>query len=475
MEILVVLFSIPILAAVLCAFSPGRSSCTIVSSFLMWLQLLACIWLFVPLLTGVETIWHLIPGILVDRISAIFILLTSLITACALTYAIKFFQNDQSKEASSQGSHVRVFLVFSMLFYVAMLAVFLCDNLGFLWISIETTTLMSAALVYFNRDKHAVEATWKYLIICSVGIAFALLGTVCFFISSKYGINHNGTLNISDLIRLSPDLEPIYRRLGFIFCFLGYGTKAGIFPLHSWLPDAHSEAPAPASAMLSGSLLNCALFAIFKLSLIGHASIDGHFSQDLLIWSGTLTVFAASIFLVRQHGIKRLWAYSSIENVGLMIIAIGFNAPSIFILQAINHSLAKTALFLISGDIIIHSGSKELNHIKGLWHSMPIRASIFASAAIAITGAPPFGAFISEMMLLSSGADASRWTVVTIIVFSLAIAFIMICFHTGRILVGVSNRLVEYDWRSSLIPGTLVIFTLVLGITTGPYLIGSIK
>ena len=228
-----------------------------------------------------------------------------------------------------------------------MCAVFISNNLGCLLMHNEATTLFSAPLVYFERTKNALEATWKYVIICSVGIALALLGTVFFFAASQHGLFTEGTLNLTSLIAKASSLNYPLMRLGFIFCLLGYGTKAGIFPLHSWLPDAHSEAPAPASAMLSGALLNTALFGIWRISQIVIASHGHSLIMQMLLDVGVVTVLAAALFLIRQHGFKRMWAYSSVENVGIMLVAIGLGSAPLFLLQAINHSLVKVALFLL--------------------------------------------------------------------------------------------------------------------------------
>ena len=314
-------------------------------------------YILAPVLLNQTTHLALGSALRVDRIAASFIVLTTVVFACALTHAYAFFAQENLGKNPPSNTDIRQFYGLSALFLMAMLSAYSSNNLGFLWISVEATTLTSAGLVYYAKTRHALEATWKYFIICSVGIAFALLGTILIFSSSQFG--SAGTLTITELIEKAPLLNVTLFKFGFIFCFLGYGTKAGIFPLHSWLPDAHSEAPAPASAMLSGALLNCALFGIWRLCQIAQSTQHMTLNRDLSIWGGCLTVLAASLFLVRQHGLKRLWAYSSIENVGLMLIAIGLASPNLFLLQAINHSLAKVALFLLSGNIIQATGPKN--------------------------------------------------------------------------------------------------------------------
>lgn len=477
MELLAALVIIPLTMACASLLVKDLKLLGTLVAIAMVLNLIATSYIVLPMIIYPGDLYKLIAGLQIDRVSAIFVLLTASVSALTATHSYKFFQTEKKKKPGIDASHINIYYFFSLLFHVSMVFVFLCDNLGYLWICIEATTLISASLVYFYRDKHALEAVWKYLIICSVGIAFALFGTVCFYIASKYGGSTEGTLAISELIAMAAQLEPTYAKLGFILCFLGYGTKAGIFPLHSWLPDAHSEAPAPASAMLSGSLLNCALYAIYKISAIGIASKDHLFCQQLLLWAGTITVAAASLFLVRQHGLKRLWAYSSIENVGLILVAIGLNSLPVILLQAINHSLVKASLFLVSGDIIQKTGTKEISEIKGLWKSMPLEATLLAISAIAITGAPPFGAFISEWMLLAECAQQGRWLILSVVAISLTIAFTMVTYHLGRMLSGAKrdNGPGVHRWSLSMAPICLILASLALGLFVSPSLLELLR
>jgi hydrogenase-4 component F len=407
-----------------------------------------------------------LSGFAVDRIGALFALLTTFVAASSISHAKIFFKNEEAHAEDGFDDKVSLFYFCANLFLLAMTSVCLSDNLGYLWISIEGTTLASAPLVYFAQTKHALEATWKYLIICSVGIAFALFGTILIFAASQQGLAQN-TLSISKLIETARGLDYPLLRLGFVFCLLGYGTKAGIFPLHSWLPDAHSEAPAPASAMLSGSLLNCALLAIWRLVSIVLASGHPALALTLPLAMGVTTVLAASFFLVRQSGLKRLWAYSSIENVGLMLSAIGLGSASLFFLLALNHSLAKVSIFLLSGNIIQSTGKYQIHDIKGILNASPVWAFLLTCSAFAVTGAPPFGAFIAEWALLAQSADTRLWWVVAILVFALALTFIVVCFHVGRCIWGnpSASTKVSNQFAGSIIPALLLFSTLAAGST----------
>lgn len=359
-----------------------------------------------------------------------------------------------------------------------MIFVFMCDNIAYLWISIEATTLASTMLVYHNRTKHAIEATWKYVIICSVGIAFALLGTILIFASSQYGATQEGSLSLRELMTQRETLHFPLLRLGYIFCLLGYGTKAGVFPSHSWLPDAHSEAPAPASAMLSGSLLNCALFAIFRLTMVvANSDHSSNVHMTLPLAMGALTSAVAALLLVRQTGLKRLWAYSSIENVGLMLVAIGLGSGSLFFLQALNHSVAKVGLFLLSGNFIQMCQSKKLQDMKGLMESAPGPTLLLILCALNVTGTPPFGAFVSEVLILVRAADSGLWWVAAIITAALALAFVSVFVHVAKIAAGSPrpNVVSVMPFRSVFVPLVLTLCALIAGLTSVPALLVALR
>ena len=267
------------------------------------------------------------------KIDAAFTLLTAGVAVCSFVHGSIFYERELNSPKPPNSRNVRVNYACALLFVLAMYGVFSARTSVIYGISVESITLLSAPLVYFSCIEHALEVTWKYLIICSVGIVFALLGTLFIFASGQHGAVSGGSLNVDKLMAVAPHLDFMLLRFGYVFCLLGYGTKAGMFPLHSWLPDAHSEAPAPSSALLSGSLLNCALFAIWRISEVVNASHHGQLSSETTLWTGTATVVAASLFLIRQYALKRLFAYSDIENVGVMLFAIGLNSGPLFFLQ----------------------------------------------------------------------------------------------------------------------------------------------
>ncbi len=463
MSIILSLCLIPLLSIFLIQILPRYTWGTLkVTVLLIWLEFIVQVLTLYPLLVNKITPIPVFDGFMVDKIAILFILLTTLIMAACFSHSYWFFSHEFKKNNSISLSQLRIFNVISIMFYLSMIFVYCLDNLGYLWIDIELTTILSAGLVYFNRTKHALEATWKYFVICSVGIAFALLGTTLIYASSQLHGCH-GSLNVSYLINQTQHLDLNLFKFGFIFCLLGYGTKAGIFPLHSWLPDAHSEAPAPASAMLSACLLNCALFAILRLNSIACLIIAN--MASLIIWIGCITILAASLFLLRQYGIKRLWAYSSIENVGLMLVSIGLNQPWLFFLLAFNHSLVKSALFLLSGNIMQITNSKELKDISGLIEFSPVMAILLVLSSLAITGTPPFGNFMAEIILLSQLLNLNFIYPFILIAIALTISFIAVLTHVGKITVGKPkiNYIQLNNFNYSLIPVLLVFLSLIAG------------
>jgi hydrogenase-4 component F len=402
-----------------------------------------------------------------DGVGAAFLVITTLVTTAALIHAALLLPAERSADPAITDRQLGLFYTLTGAFLISMYGVLLSQNLGILWIAMETTTLISAPLVFYHRSRHALEASWKYLLLCSVGIAFALFGTVL-LVAAQH--EHTATLRWHALLAHAQSLDPRLLRLGFIFCLLGYGTKAGLFPLHNWLPDAHSEAPAPASAMLSGALLNCALVAIWRLSQVMHAAGQGDLVRQLLVPAGAITVLAAGVLLLRQHDLKRMWAYSSVEHVGLLTLAIGIGATPIFLLHALNHSLVKVALFLLAGSILHHYGTKHLHKLGGLLRTVPVWGVLVAAAGFAIAGSPPFGTFISEWLLLRDTFAAGEYLAVGVVCVGLTITFVAIMTHLGRLLFGkaaaVAHPAPTPAW--SFVPAALLGLALLTGLVLTP-------
>jgi hydrogenase-4 component F len=320
-----------------------------------------------------------------------------------------------------------VFIGCQLLFLAAMTLVALSHHFGMLWVAIEATTLASAPLIYYHRNRRSLEATWKYLLICSVGIALALLGT--FFLGVAAVPAQGGqpqTLVLANLVQRGAELQPQWLKAAFILMLVGYGAKMGLAPLHTWLPDAHSEAPSVVSALLSGALLNCAFLGILRLQEVCHAAGLGEFGQRLLVVFGLLSLFVAAAFILGQKDYKRLLAYSSVEHMGLLALGIGLGgiAAMASLLHAVYHSLTKAALFMVAGLILEAYQSKDIHRVRGVLRALPLPGLLWVAGFLAITGAPPFGPFFSEWLLLKGAVDQGRFWLAAATLAALAVAFI---------------------------------------------------
>lgn len=300
------------------------------------------------------------------------------------------------------------------------------NNLGVLWVALEGATLATVLLVSLYRKPESVEAAWKYFILCGVGIAQALFGTVLIYLVASQVIpDTDNALLWTVLYQHAPELEPSVMAIAFVFLLVGYGTKVGLVPLHNWLPDAHSEGPTPMSAMLSGLLLNVALYGIIRVKmLVDGALAEGtvhspDFAGQLLMGFGLVSFLVASLFMHRQRDIKRLYSYSSIEHMGLMTFAFGLGGPlATFgaLLHMAAHSLTKSALFFTVGHAIQIAGTQTMDNIRGLLSTQPAVGWALLGGTIAIAGFPPFGIFTSEFLLLSATMGSSPWLAIPLLI-----------------------------------------------------------
>ncbi|MHB9133032.1 MAG: proton-conducting transporter transmembrane domain-containing protein [Armatimonadota bacterium] len=466
MNTLFLLFAIPLLLVLLALIPQSTRRLPGLTALLMLGQLALACWVCIPALRQTVTGPH---DFALDGIGAAFLLITTLVATAALIHAALLLPAERTHAPEISDRQLRTFYLLAGLFLMAMYAVLLAQNLGYLWIAMEATTLVSAPLVFYHRSRHALEASWKYLLLCSVGIAFALFGTIL-IVAAQHGVGVEGSLRFHDLLNNAAKYDPLLLRLGFIFCLLGYGTKAGLFPLHSWLPDAHSEAPAPASAMLSGALLNCALVAIWRLAQLMNAAGQGELVRQILVPAGAITVLAAGVMLIRQRDLKRMWAYSSVEHVGLLALAIGLNATPLFVLHALNHSLVKVALFLIAGSILYQYGTKALQKLSGLLQTVPAWGILLAAASFAIAGSPPFGTFLSEWLLLRDTFAAGEYLAAGLVIVGLTITFVALASHVGRILFGhaVTTDRPRPSLAWSAVPAVLLVLAILTGLALAP-------
>jgi hydrogenase-4 component F len=363
-----------------------------------------------------------------------FLTLTSALFMAASVYAVGTLARERTADHTDPEENFvftntpeAVFTACMLLFLSSMTLVITSQHVGLLWVAVEATTLASAPLIAFHRHHRSLEATWKYLLICSVGIALALLGNFFLAIAASFnrGARETLPLTVSELVAQSENLHPVWLKAAFVLFVAGYGTKMGLVPLHTWLPDAHSEAPSPVSALLSGALLNCAFLAILRMNAIVLAAGLGGFGNGLLVGFGILTVAAAAAFLVRPSDYKRMLAYSSVEHMGLLALGAGLGGAGGFaaLLHAGNHTMAKGLLFLAAGNILAATRTKNVDQVTGLRSRLPVTAGLWIAGLLAITGMPPGGLFVSKLLIVQRALAAGRYWLAGALLLALAVAF----------------------------------------------------
>jgi hydrogenase-4 component F len=354
--------------------------------------------------------YHYLAGyIVVDITGAWVILCTAIVYLLASIYSIGYMR--------LLGEDRRLWLFYSLFcgFALTILLSSVMNNAGIYWIAIELTTLVSTFLVGFERAAESIEAAWKYIIIISAGISLALLGTVLFYWCGSFVLGPTYDMTWDSLRGAAPKMDPSLAALSYLLVLVGYGTKVGLAPMHSWLPDAHSESPAPISAMLSGALLNSAMLGILRYLSIAEAAQNGYLARTALVAFGLLSLVVGALFIVRQSGIKRLMAYSSVEHMGVLALGFGFGGPLGIggaLYHMLNHSLNKSLMFFGAGNVMRSYGSKEIRNIHNVWTRFPVQGALWLAGAVGITGAPPFGLFLSEIVILRAGfARGYDWAV----------------------------------------------------------------
>jgi hydrogenase-4 component F len=402
-----------------------------------------------------------------DALSALLVLCIGFVAALAAWLGPG--GGEDERDAPDQ---TRRFWILTSLFTFAMLLAVTTNNVGLMWVSIEATTITSAVLISLHRTKASVEASWKYILIGSVGIALAFTGTVLGYFDFVQLAGQTGAaLHWTVLVAVAPALHPSVIQLAFVFILIGYGTKAGLAPMHTWLPDAHSEAPVATSAMMSGVLLAVSLYAIVRWEAVVQASVGSAFTDRLLILLGLLSLGIAALSLVVQRNYKRMLAYSSVEHVGLICLGLALGPLGMFaaMLHLLNHAVAKSMLFLLAGRVLVRYGTTDLARVTGLLRTMPITGRLFAAGMLAIVGLPPFGLFISELTLVRAGFAQGRPWLTAAMLALLALAFVALLGHLNRMLYGEPPAGVAVgergQWPLALL-GACVATLVVLGLAT---------
>jgi hydrogenase-4 component F len=345
-----------------------------------------------------------------DAAGAWVTLCTAIVYLLASIYSVGYMRAEAELEPRLHGYYA-LFAGFAFTMFAAPLM----NDVGLFWIAVEFTTLVSTFLVAFERRAESIEAAWKYIMVVSAGISLSLLGTIILYWGGTFVLGPTYQMTWAALAGAAPTIDRSILLLGFLLMVVGYGTKAGLAPMHTWLPDAHSEAPAPVSAMLSGALLNTAMLGIARFLGVVRGADLGRLPGGLLVAFGILSLLIAALFILRQRGIKRLMAYSSVEHMGVIALGFGFGGPLGTLgalLHMLVHSLNKSLMFFGAGNAVHGYGSKSIARIRGVGRAFPVSGALWLAGAVAITGAPPFGLFVSEFTILRAGiGPGTTWAV----------------------------------------------------------------
>jgi hydrogenase-4 component F len=398
-----------------------------------------------------------------DALSSWMVLLIAVVSLASSLYAAHYFRRDLADATVTTG-RVREFYVLTPLFATGMLLVVLVDNLGVMWIAVEAMALSSVFLVALYNRETSLEAAWKYVMLGSLGLVLALFGTI-FTYAAAIGRTGDAmpSFNWSRLMATAPQLDHRLMTLAFVFVLVGYGTKAGLAPMHTWLPDAHSEAPSPTSAMLSGVSLKIAIYALLRFHILTAACLGTGFSRDLLLGFGLFSMLLAGPFILVQTNLKRMLAYSSLEHVGLICVAVGMNAPlTVFgaLLHMGYHALTKPVLFFAAGNVHQHCHTLDFRRIGGgLVRTMPVTALLLGLAAAAVSGLPPFGLFVSELTVLTGGFTSQHVLVSVAMLAALIMVFCGVLVRLAGLLLGPNDGAFP---REAVSTGSVVAMSLPL-------------
>jgi len=374
-----------------------------------------------------------------DALSAFMVIVIGVIAVLASSQSVRYLAAETERGACT-ARHAALYTALVQAFVTCMLVAVLAANLGVMWVAVEATTIATTFLVGHRRTDGALEASWKYVVLCSVGIALAFLGTVLFYFAALHASGHPaGSLDWTSLMAASRRLDPGVVRLAMGLIVLGYGTKTGLAPMHSWLPDAHSQAPAPVSALMSGVLLTVAFYALLRFKAIADGALGPGYPRALLVVAGLASLAVAASLLITQRDYKRMLAYHSIEHMGL--IALGAAAGSSLAIAAVllhilGHGLAKGVLFLASGEILLAEGTSEIAKVPALLSRRPVLGGIFGFGLVALLGLPPFSLFASELNMLRAEVAAGLGWAAAIALVCMAVIFAAVMAHGRHLLLG---------------------------------------
>ena len=408
----------------------------------------------------------------VDAFNVFLVALTALVGLTTALFSRVYMRVEQERGKLS-ALQLRLYHSMYQMFMFTMLLALLTNNIGILWVAMEAATLATVLLVSLYRTPAGIEAAWKYFILCGVGIAQALFGTILVYLAAEKVLGAGGSsLLWTHLHAVRHQLEPNVLSIAFVFLLVGYGTKVGLVPLHNWLPDAHAEGPTPISAVLSGLLLNVALYAVVRCKVLVEGSAQTSFARTLMMGFGLLSVVTASLLLLRQKDIKRLFAYSSIEHMGIITFAFGMGGPIASfagLLHMTVHSLTKSAIFFAVGHATQKAGTQLMDGIRGLVTISPLIGWGLALGALAILGMPPFGVFASEFLILTTAIREQPWAT-PLLLGALGISFAAIFSRVQPMVFG-ETTVQRLPHRPAMIPVFVhLAIVLMLGLWIPPFL-----
>jgi hydrogenase-4 component F len=407
-----------------------------------------------------------------DAVTVVFLGLIAVLSLATAIYTIGWMRHEVA-DGGMDGRNLSTYFALTQGFISSMLVTVLADNLGLLWITMEATTILSALLVGFRRDNDGLEAAWKYIIVTTIGISFGLFGTVLIYAATSHvqGVASTGTMNFTAIAAIASKLDPNIVRIGFIFILIGYGTKAGLAPMHMWLPDAHSQAPTPVSALLSGALIKCALFGIIRFHTIAIGACGPGFSGSLLMLFGLMSVVVATPFILTQNNFKRLLGYHSVEHVGIIAFGLGLGGPVgtyAALLHVINHGVTKALVFFVAGDAIGRYKTHNMDKIQGYIRIAPFAGTFLMLGAFSLAGTPPFSIFISELLVIKAAIASKHFAAMAIFLIMIIIIFAGLIHHAGKMALGKPETTVDRENEPASGILAMIILAgvmLVLGIT----------
>lgn len=404
-----------------------------------------------------ETLFAYNQLLFLDSLGGVFLSLIGVTGLLVNLFSVKYMQWEIEKNNITV-KDAKLFFALSHLFVFTMSFSVLSNNIALMWVAIEATTLSSVFMVALHKGKKSTESGWKYIVICSIGLAFALYATVLLY-SAGFTVIHDShsTMLWTTLMAHAKEINPDALKLIFVFALIGFGTKAGLAPTHTWLPDVHSEGPAPASAMLSGILLKCAILGLIRYyAIVGNSMVGFGYVQTIMVISGLITIFIAALFLIRQHDVKRMFAYHSIAHMGVIAFGLGVGGLlGLFaaLFHAGAHSVTKALAFCVTGNMQKIYGTRDMTKMGGLIKIAPITAILFGISICSLVGVPGFAIFVSEFWMIQESINSGLIVPVSLFVIGLIVIFIADFSHFNLATFGESRTKIltnKIEWSANL-------------------------